>query len=97
LADVSELPNLKELEELSRAAFGEGEMPDEPGESDNTPSDDANASEATAVPPEIEPPEVEEMVTAVDRAVHGGTASEPETIESGSDSQESHAHDESNS
>lgn len=97
LSDVSELPNLKELEELSRAAFGEGEMPDEPEESADASADDPGESEATAGPPEIEHPAVEEMVTAVDRAVHGGTASEPETIESGSESEESPAHEESNS
>jgi segregation and condensation protein B len=97
LADVSELPNLKELEELSRAAFGEGEMPDEPGESDNAPSDDANASETAAGQSDAEAPEIEEMVTAVDRAVHGGTASEPETIERRSESEESPTHEESNS
>lgn len=73
LADVSELPNLKELEELSRAALGEGELPDEPEDSTGSSADDPGPSEAAS---EEGKPEVEELVSAVDRAVHGGDAND---------------------
>lgn len=88
LADVSELPNLKELEELSRAAFGEGELPDETEEPSAAPADGAEASEASAGRTEADKPEVEEMVSAIDRAVHGGSAGGLEPVENGAQPEE---------
>lgn len=78
LADVSELPNLKELEELSRAAFGEGELPDESEDSADAAADRSSPLIGLAEASEEGKSEVDEMVTAVDRAVHGGDAGEPE-------------------
>lgn len=88
LADVSELPNLKELEELSRAAFGEGELPDETAEPSGAATDGSEASEASSEHPEAEKIEVEEMVSAVDRALYSGTASDPEHGGNGGESEE---------
>jgi segregation and condensation protein B len=96
LADVSELPNLKELEELSRAAFGEGELPDELEESAGTSAGSPAASESPADPSEAVKPGVEEMVTAVDRAVHGGGASETGAVESAGQPEDSSAGEEQN-